>query len=66
MKPGICEKTGKARYSLPQDAAKTAKLLSQRHGTEITTYRCTFCGGHHLTGHTRNQRLILRQKRGEA
>lgn len=64
MKPGICEKTGKARYALPQDAAKTAKLLSQRHGTKITIYPCRLCGGHHLTGHTRNKRLLFRQRKG--
>lgn len=64
MKPTSCAKTGKVRYETPQDAAAAAKLIGKRHSTEMRTYRCDFCRGHHITGHTRNKRLLFRQRKG--
>lgn len=64
MKPTTCSKTGKVRYDNPQDAAAAAKLIGKRHSTEMRIYPCAFCRGHHITGHTRNKRLLFKQRKG--
>jgi hypothetical protein len=63
MTDDTCPTTGKQRHPSPQAAGKVADSILHRDRGKPKVYACHFCGGWHITGHTRNKRLILADKR---
>jgi hypothetical protein len=58
MKSGLCDNTGKVRYSGRNDARRALSELRRYRGNRFHTheadvYRCIHCGDWHMTSHPR-------------
>lgn len=46
----------KVRYETVEDAQMSAFRAFEKRGVELRMYQCKYCGGWHLTKHTREER----------
>lgn len=52
--------TGKVRYCTKQRAKLTAKRIRSQQGGKRVPYRCSLCGGWHITSLTRRKQRKLK------